>query len=66
MRDLPIALRFPGEFVEIVKPIRVQQPKARKMAGHAELLWRGSEQQQAGSLAAKGLDHGVFRTDSPR
>ena len=55
-----VALRFLDEVLQTVKAIRVEQPQARKVAGLAELLRGGGEQQYGRRLAGQGVDQGVL------
>ncbi len=55
-----IALRFLDEVLQTVKAIRVEQSQARKVAGLAELLRGGGEQQHGRRLAGQSVDQGVL------
>src|SRR5262245_35731835 len=50
--DVLIPICFLDEFVEIVKPIRVQQPQASEMACYSQLLGSSREEQEAWYLVA--------------
>ena len=63
---IAIRFRLRDELVEIVEAIRVEQAQPREVAGHAELLGRGREEQEPRRLPAERLDHGIFGADSLR
>ena len=54
------------ELAEIMEPRRVQQPQAREVAGHSQLLRRRGEQQEIGRFPAEGFDHRVVTADRVR
>ena len=58
---LPILVGFADEGIEIVIPVRIEQPQAGEVAGESELFGRGGKQQQAWGMAAERVDGIVGR-----